>query len=593
MSNQSRFMRNQVLFIAVLFVLLLNYACTTSENTPEQENIVQVRLPAEPDNLNPIITTSLYSRIVHECIFLPLMHFNYQTLKLEPALVKAAPQITTIESGPYAGGMALTYELRDNAQWDNGTPVTSEDVLFSLKALFNPLVKSTAFRAYLDMIGDMEIDAENPARFTIYTKEQYILTEPAVSNINILPKYNYDPDGLMNEVALNQLTNPETASTLAESNPNIQQFAEAFNSAKYGREIENISGNGPYKITEWVSGQRLTLERKKDWWGDAVKNVPVLEAYPNQMIFKIIGDQNTTVAAIKDQSIDVASQIDAKDYTDLLQNESLKEHYNFYKPLSLQLYYVGINNKNPKLNDKRVRRALAHIIDVDDIIKTLFFGLGQRTVGPFNPRKEYYHTGLEPIPYDIEKAKALLTEAGWEDTNGNGIRDKMIGGELVELELNYLTTPTSKFGRNLGLTLEDNAPLAGIKINIEAKEFRSLIESLRNRDYELNGGAMGQQPIPDDPKQHWHTSSDNASGSNRVGFGSPETDALIDKIRVTMDETERNKLYKEFQELIYEEQPMIFLFSPQERIIINKKFETEVSVMSPGFQPSHFKLKDE
>ncbi len=584
-------MRNQILFITSIFVILGFSSCTENESTGEEKNIVQVRLPAEPDNLNPIITTSLYSRIVHECIFLPLMQFNTQTLKLEPTLVKSAPQVTTVESGPYEGGMALTYELRDNARWDNGELITSDDVLFSLKALFNPMVKSLAFRAYLDMIGDMEIDADNARKFTIYTREQYILTEPAVSNITILPKYNYDPNGLMDEVALSQLTNPATADSLAQNNANVQDFAQACNDAKYGREIENITGSGPYKITEWISGQRLTLDRKENWWGDEVENVPVLEAYPDQLNFQIIPDQNTTVAALKDQSIDVGSQIDAKDFTELMDNEVVQEHYNFHTPLSLQLYYIGINNKSPKLQDKRVRRALAHIIDVDDIIKNLFFGLGQRTIGPFNPRKDYYNTDLEPIPYDMEKAKTLLTEAGWVDSNGNGIRDKVIEGELTELELDYLTTPTSKFGRNLGLILEDNAPQAGIKINIEAMEFRSLLDALKRRDYELNGGAMGQQPIPDDPKQHWHTSSDNPNGSNRVGFGNAETDALIDKIRVTLDEAERNKLYKEFQEIVYEEQPMIFLFSPQERIVIHKKFEAEPSVMSPGFKPSEFKLK--
>ncbi|GJM32316.1 MAG: peptide-binding protein [Saprospiraceae bacterium] len=575
--------------------MLWGISCTTEpqENSTDEGFPVQVRLPAEPDNLNPLITTSLYSRIVHENIFLPLMQFNFESLKLEPVLVKSAPTITSISDGPYAGGMALTYELRENARWDNGDPVTTDDVLFSLKAMFNPLVKSGAFRAYLDMIRDMKIDTDNPRKFTIYTNEQYILTEPAVSNITILPRYNYDSSGLMNDIALDQLTNPKKAEDWANTDANIQEFASQFNDVKFGREIDNIIGNGPYRLTGWDSGQKLTLERKENWWGDEVKDISALDAYPQNLVFQIIGDQNTTIAALKDLSIDVASQLDAKDYTDLLQNELLKENYNFHNPLTLQLYYIGINNKSPKLEDKRVRRALAHIIDVDDIIESLYFGLGQRTVGPFNPRKEYYDTSLTPIDYNIEKAKSLLKEAGWEDTNGNGIVDKMIGGELTEMELTYLTTPTSKFSRNLGLILEDNAPKAGIKVIIEAKEFRSLIEDLKKREYELNGGAMGQQPIPDDPKQHWHTSSDTPNGSNRVGFGNAVTDSLIDQIRVTMDETKRNELYKEFQQIVYDEQPMIFLFSPQERILINKKFDAKPSVMSPGFQPSHFKLNQD
>jgi peptide/nickel transport system substrate-binding protein len=565
----------------------------TDESTVEfsKENTATVRLPAEPDKINPLVTTSVYSRIVYEPIFLYLLQFDPQSLEIAPQLAKSRPQIEELTDGPFAGGVAYTFEILDEAVWDDGTPILAKDFEFTLKALFNPLVNAAPVRAYLEFIRGMEIDADNPKKFTVYTNQKYIVGEAAIGNIPIYPTYVYDKEGLMSDYALSDLTDPDKSAELSEDE-NIKAFADTFNSAEYGREKGNVVGSGAYSFESWESGQRIVLKKKENWWGDKLDN-PLLAAYPDQIIYKIIPDQTTTVAAIKAQEIDVTAQIDAKDFTDMKDDEIVNKYFNLYSPTALQYYYIGMNTKDRtgKLSDKRVRRALAHLVDVDQLINDLFYGLAERTVGPIHPSKSYYNKDLKPIEYNVEKAQGLLAAAGWEDSDGNGILDKEIDGEQVDLKISYITTSTSKFGRSLAEILTANFKKAGVELDVELLEFRQLIERLRSRDYEMNSGGWGQDPVPTDLKQIWHTESDRPDGSNRVGFGNAESDALIDQIRVTLDEDERVDMYMRIQEMIYEEQPYIFLFSPRERIAIHKRFNTSITSLRPGYVVNDFQLK--
>ena len=594
-----RFIR-LITFLSLSFCFVQISSCNrdqaeqqADENTVEysKENIATVRLPAEPDKINPLITTSVYSRIVYEPIFLYLLQFDPQSLEIAPQLAKSRPQIEELTDGPFAGGVSYTFEILDEAVWDDGTSILAKDFEFTLKVLFNPLVNAAPVRAYLEFIRDIEIDADNPKKFTVYTNQKYIVGEAAIGNIPIYPTYVYDKEGLMSDYALSDLTDPDKSAELSEDE-NIKAFADIFNSAEYGREKGNVVGSGAYSFESWESGQRIVLKKKKNWWGDKLDN-PLLAAYPDQITYKIIPDQTTTVAAIKAQEIDVTAQIDAKDFTDMKDDEMVNKYFNLYSPTALQYYYIGMNTKDRtgKLSDKRVRRALAHLVDVDQLINDLFYGLAERTVGPIHPSKSYYNKDLKPIEYNVEKAQSLLAAAGWEDSDGNGILDKEIDGEQVDLKISYITTSTSKFGRSLAEILTANFKKAGVELDVELLEFRQLIERLRSRDYEMNSGGWGQDPVPADLKQIWHTESDRPDGSNRVGFGNAESDALIDQIRVTLNEDERVDMYMRIQEVVYEEQPYIFLFSPRERIAIHKRFNTTVTSLRPGYIINDFQLK--
>jgi peptide/nickel transport system substrate-binding protein len=248
-----------------------------------------------------------------------------------------------------------------------------------------------------------------------------------------------------------------------------------------------------------------------------------------------------------------------------------------------------MQNRIPKLADKRVRRALASCIDVDVVIKDLFDGLAERVIGPFSADKNYFDKSLKPIAMNLDQARNLLADAGWKDSNGNGTVDKTIDGALVEMKLQFLYVSGSTFAENLGLLLKSNAQKVGIEIELAPVESKVLGEKRRNGEYELAASAAKYQPIPEDPKQYWHTDGAVPGGSNYARFGNATTDALIDGIQNAPDEATRIQYYKDFQKILYDEQPFIFLFSPQDRIIVHQRFEPVVSRMGVSLQ--HLKLK--
>lgn len=587
-------MKKLIFFLPILGLLVFS-GCKPDQaliQFKHTNNTVYVRLQGEPDKLNPLVTTNGYSRIVYERFFQSPLTFDPKTLEMVPLLAKSRPEIKAITQGPYAGGLSYTFELIPNAKWDNGQSVTAEDVVFTFKAIFNPKTNAEAYRSYFGSIKDIVIDPGNALKYTVYTNEKYFLAEAAIGSMYIMPAYLYDPKGLLRNIPITQLADPVQAMALADSNPALQQFADAFNGANFGNRKGYIAGSGPYQFDGWETGQRIRVTRKSNWWGDALAgNNDAFVALPDTIDFLIIPDPAAANSAVLDQTIDVGTQLDSRDFKALQANPMVSERFNFHTPSVFQVLFISINTKDPMLSDKRTRRALAHLQDIDTAIRDLYEGFGTRVIGPFHPSRPYYHKDLPLIDFNVRKAKQLLKEAGWEDTNANGTLDKDINGERKELELELLVTSSSKFSNDMALLYQETAKQAGVKINISSKAFPVIMaENLSTRKYQLYAGGFAADPTPDDPKQLWHTSSNTPSGTNRTGFGNAQTDALIDQIRTVLDENERNKLYRQLQEIIYDEQPMIFMFAPQDRMIISKRFTAEPTLLKPGYIPEAFKL---
>ncbi len=578
-----------VLLFVTLCSVLFYTGCKPEPTWKNKDNTVRVRLPSDVKSLNPFLYRTAYEATSLNLVFQYLMDFDPATLQLSPQLVTAAPVVADITEGEYAGGQTFTFEIHDEAVWDDGEAVDAFDVLFSLKVLFNPKLPTQRLAAYLDFIRDVVIEPNNPKKFTVFTNRKYFLAETAVSNITVIPEHIYDADGLMKTFALKDLTNPTKVGELV-NEPYLQQYADLFMSPEFSRDV--VSGSGPYQLSEWVDGQRIVLSKKKNWWGEKLaKKFPMLAAYPDTITILPIPDQTAAITALKDESIDVGLELDPAQFKELQSNQFVNEIYNLSTPPRYVFFYVAMNNKNPKLSDKRVRRALAHLLDMDAIIRDLYDGFGERVVGPFLPDKPYYHKGLKLIQMNLDSSRALLAAAGWTDSNGNGTVDKLIDGQLVEMKLQYLQTPGSAFQDNFTEVFKVNAAKTGIELEKVQVEANVLGERLRNRDYEVANRGAGSGPWLDDPKQLFHTDSDNPGGTNYARFGNTESDALIDGIRDAKDEKTRNELYLKFQEIVYDEQPLIFQFAPLDKLAVHKRFEATITRKTPGVSLQMLKLK--
>ncbi len=572
-----------------LLLLLLTGCGGCTEQEPEgpkiafkhQDNTVRVRLPAEPTALNPYLSTQGYSRYVTDLMFQSLTDFDPETLELLPLLATAAPVIEEID---LAGRQVVdyTYEIRPEAAWDNGSPVTSADLAFTLKCIFNPAVNAAPYRGFYDMIEAFTPDPANERRFTIRTNRPYILTEAALGSLIPYPAYRYDPDGIMGEIEINDLLAAKEGDPVL-ADERLTRFAELMNGADYSRENTVVGGSGPYRLLSWSTGERVMLERKKDWWGDQLDN-KLLKAYPDTVIFEIIPDQVTASNALKDEQLDVALELDIEQFVAMRDNAFVTERYDLVTEEAYNYYFININEEKPALSDPKTRRALAHLLDIDAIVDEVYEGMATRINGPFLPSKPYYDTSLEPLSFDADLADKLLAEAGWADSDGDGTLDRQMDGRQVNLELDFLAFTGSSFSQKLALYIQDGARQAGVKINIVSQEARTAFADVVAGNYDLFGAGFGSEPLPDDPYQLWSTASFPPNGSNRSRFGNAESDSLINQIRTTLDPAERAPLYKKFQRMVYDDQPMIFLFVPQVRLAVSKRFDYETTSLTPGVQ---------
>lgn len=588
-------MTNSKLLTTVLIAattLLLLVGCTSENKDRWYTDTVIVHEMSDPDKLNVVTSSSASATYIKYNIFMYLLDVNKEELTINPSLAKERPTVVELDTGEYAGGLRIDYEIREEAVWDNGKPVTGHDVLFTLKAIKNPNVDAEHLRPYVDFIKHMEIDEQNPKKFTLYSKEPYFAAEFSSGGIAyIAPEYIYDPKGLMKGYTLKELSDPDKVSEL-KSDPKMVEFGEEMNSEKFQREKGFVVGCGPYEFVEWQTGQRILLKKKENWWGERLASEALnFKALPETIQYEIINDPATVANTIRNHGVDVSRSLKAKDYASFKGNDRINELYNMPSPVQLSYTYIGIHTRDPKLEDKRVRQALSHIVDREQIISVLMYDLAEPTNSPIHPTKPYYNEAIEGYDFNLEQAKALLDEAGWKDTDGDGVRDKVINGRKTPLELSIKYNQGNAARENTAIFFKENAEKVGIKVNVEVREWTVYLEEVKNHNFELCVLGWVQGPIMDDPKQIWHTQSYNG-GSNYAGFGNAYSDKLIEDIRREMDTEKRYAMFKEFQQIVHDEAPYIFLYTPYNRLLISKRFEDPQSyVARPGYTEREFKVR--
>lgn len=586
---------------ALFFILGLLMLTACRETPQEQDQSVQfqrtgnsaiIRLESEPDRLTPLLTVSNYAnQVMVDNIFMTLITLDPKTMEYRPALAKSRAEVAAINEGAYAGGQSYTFEIHESAVWQDGAPVTGQDYVFTLKALLNPRVQAAPYRPYAALIKDVRVDAQNPKRFTVFTDQRMIQGEEYVGNLfPLLPRHIYDPEGLLTDIPVSEMTDPESVAQLAETDERLQRFAELFSDQKYARDPEFVVGCGPYRFVEWQTGQQITLQRIDTWWGDELSDEhTVLQAHPRELIFQPVEDAATTLSALRAEELDAAYNVDPNGFEELQSSENTAERYDFFTPTQTAVYFLSLNTNDPKLADKRVRQALAHTINVQEIIDNVYNGFGRRIAVPLLPSFAFYNEDLPLYEFNIELARELLAEAGWEDSDNDGTVDKIIKGEAVNLDLSMSIVANRETSRAAGLLIQDNARRAGINIELDPMEGAVLLDNWRRGDFEITSGGRAMPSPFWNPMQNYHT----IKGDNRTGFGNAETDALIEKILVTFDEAERHRLYQELQTTLHEQLPEIPLFTPTGRVIVHKRFDPEITPLFPGFVPKLLELKQE
>ncbi len=227
-------------------------------------------------------------------------------------------------------------------------------------------------------------------------------------------------------------------------------------------------------------------------------------------------------------------------------------------------YYIGWNGENPLFSDRRVRRAMTLALNRQEIVSKVFAGMGQVARGPFLETTPNLAPEIQALPFDLKQAAALLAEAGWTDTDRDGLLDKVLSGDQRSpFEFSLLIYGSNPEWSSAANIFKEDLLSIGIKVNIDAAEWSLMQKRMEEKKFDAYTGAWGS-PWSQDPYQIWHSSqADIPKGSNRVAFRNAKADKLIEELRVTLDLDKRTELFRGLHRILHEEQPYSFVYIPK------------------------------
>lgn len=546
-----------------------------------KKNEVMVHVLSEPDNLHPTNGNSLTRSEMFLYLHGALLKTDLRTGKILPYIAKSLPVLS-------ADQKSLAFELRTDIRWDDGTPVTAEDVVFTIKAAKNPLTNNPSMKPYFDFVEEVIPDPSDKMKFTIRMKSVYIQNLALWADYPIIQEKFYDSTGVLRKISFTELNSPGLDMSKLQAGREIQSWAEKFNSAEYGFDPALISGMGPYRVSSWQQGQMVVLSRKARHWTENSSEYSE-KSYPEKIIFKVNKDPVTLELALKKQEFDVSMAMPIRTLLKLKEDSvfNLNYHGNF-----VDIYgytFIGLNMKPEEksralcLKEKSVRKALALLTPVDRMIQVVNRGVNKRVTGPVAYMKSSCNTDLKPIPFDIPAANKLLDEAGWNVRDADGVRVKMIDGVKTRIELSLLYMTVIPEWKEMGMMIAEAMAQAGIKITLDGVDPGVWMEKGTSHDFDMMMGTWNNTALPEDYAQLWARESWSNNGLNFTGYGTAATDSLIQQISVTMDDHKRDSLEKKMQADIYDEQAYIFIYGLVRRSAVHRRFEGgELYAERPG-----------
>ena len=401
--------------------------------------------------------------------------------------------------GEIAPGLATEWEfvepttlevtLREGVTFHDGTPLDAAAVKASLERLLDPETGAPG-RFVVSAIQEIEVVDDQTLRLT--TEEPFA---PLLAH----------------------LAHPVTA---------VVPIAQAEGLAR------QPVGTGPFRFVSWEQGNEVVLEANPDYWGGepAIQNV----------VYRIIPEVSTQLVELQSGGLDIIFNLPPDNFMSLEGEEGITTD----SFLGWGSAHVGMNTENPKLQDPRVRAAIAHAIDKDLIIEEFLQGLAEPAVAPIPPTVRFAADLTEPYPYDPERARELLQEAG---------------AEGLTLRLDIFQNPDLEaVAQILQFILSE----VGIDLEIRTQEYAAYAEAVQEPDTELYATTWGTVTLDADYTLYAFFHPSQIPGNNTSRYSNERVTELLEQGRATPDDEARADLYREVQETIVEEVPMVTLYYP-------------------------------
>ena len=534
-------MRNIRLFSTGIFLLFFLFVSCQKDEPISTDRLI-IGISADIKTINPLYAFSVDEGSIDDALFLSLVRINWNEIKgdldVKPWLANSWEWSDDSSS--------LKFFIRDDIKWSDGVKVTAEDIAYSFDLYSNPQVQSKFYGTFeklylnedlsIDMSKSIEVIDSFTIKINFIPNKNVKLIDVVLPIIpkHIFEKYNY------NEIPTADVNfNPITC--------------------------------GPYRLKKWERNEVIILEADPS-------SFLYSEEMIKELVFKIVPDYNSRITQLKKGEIDVAEQIKSNDVDGLIESENI----NIVPVKGREFDFVGWNHIDPKIfsetgkvkdnkffSSANVRRALSYAINRDEILNEYLNNFGQPAVTPVSPIfVEFFDGKLEPLEYSSAKAEEILKQEGWTDTNNNGTIDKK-GVEFSFILYVPGGNPLRQFASTI---IKDNLKAVGIDVKIETIELNKLIDNLFNKSMDAWIAAFYIQ-IPLEHQMVWSSDLD-AAPFNFMSYRNKDLDLIINALGQKVSYEKEKDLHQQFQKIIYDDQPITFLYWIDNIVAVNKKVKT-------------------
>jgi peptide/nickel transport system substrate-binding protein len=462
-------------------------------------------------SLIPGLSTDAGSSEVQSKIYVSALKYD-KNINLVPYAAKSFEVLD--------GGKHLKFVLRKDIRWFDGEPLTARDVEFTYRLMIDPKTP-TAYAADWKAISEFRLTG--PYSFEVFYDQPFARGLVTWAH-DILPEHALAGEDLSN--------------------------------TRYSREP---LGAGPYKLKEWIPGRRLVLEANDVFF----QGRPYIE----RIIYREIPDLSTQFLELEAGNIDMMG-LTPLQY--LRQTRGSKwDRYRKFKYLSFGYTYLGFNFRHPFFQDVRVRRAIDMAIDKQEIVKGVLMGMGVPAVGPYKPGTWQFDEDIRDRGYHPEQARKLLAQAGWRDTDGDGLLDK----DGKPFYFTILTNQGNSQRSKAGVIIQERLRDIGIRVDIRIVEWAAFLHEFVDKgrfDAVILSWNILQDP---DLYDVWHSSKVIPDGLNFISYANDELDSLLERGRRLVNKADRKKIYDRVQEILFEDQPYVFLYIPYSLPIVNARVQ--------------------
>lgn len=506
----------------LLFVVLLLLSSCSNVDDTDHPGVTEALTPdfgdtfieasiGDASTLLPVLASDSASSSINGLIYNGLIRYD-KNLQIEGDLAESWEVSED--------NLTITFHLREGVNWHDGAPFTSADVKFNYLLYIDPKTP-TAYAESFNQVKNVE--TPDAYTFVVHYDKPYA---PALMSwaMSVHPRHLLEGKDV-------------TKSPLA----------------------RKPVGTGPYRFSEWVGGEKIVLESNPDYFEG--------QPYLKRVVYRIIPDVSTQFLELQTGSLDFMG-LSPLQYDRQTDTPAFRRLYNKYRYLNFGYTYLGYNLKRPLFQDKRVRQALAYAINKQELIDGVLLGYGAVATGPYKPDTWVYNASVPKYSYNPAKARQLLAEAGWKDTNGDGILDK----DGNELSFTIVTNQGNDLRSKTGEIIQQRFREVGVDVQLRIIEWATFLKEFinpNNFDATILGWTGGPEP---DQYNIWHSSKAVPGGLNFISFKNEEVDHLLEEGRRIFDLSQRKVYYDRFQEILAEEQPYTFLYVGEALPAVSKRF---------------------